>query len=125
MTQRVLGRSLKIHFITIRDVKGNTSCGEVIIQSVQIIDYPHYFTPNGDGYHETWNVIGLENQLNARLYIFDRYGKLLKQLSTAGLGWDGTYNEKLMPSTDYWFRVEFIDNNLEWKEFKSHFTLKR
>ena len=112
------------HSITVRDVKGNTSCGEIFINGVQTIDYPHYFTPNGDGYHDTWNVIGLENQHYARLYIFDRYGKLLKQLSTDGNGWDGTHNGYLLPADDYWFKVEYTEQT-QWKEFKSHFTLKR
>ncbi|MCF6130292.1 T9SS type B sorting domain-containing protein, partial [Flavobacterium sp. AS60] len=118
--------SLGEHTITIRDVKGNTSCGEIVISGVQIIDYPHYFTPNGDGIHDTWNVIGLEDQPFARLYIFDRYGKLLKQLSTTGNGWDGTYNGHMLPADDYWFKVEYLDQTkTRWKEFKSHFTLKR
>jgi gliding motility-associated-like protein len=107
-------------------VKGNTSCGEIVISDIQTINYPHYFTPNGDGIHDTWNVIGLENQPFARLYIFDRYEKLLKQLSTTGNGWDGTYNGNMLPSDDYWFKVEYLDQTKNrWKEFKSHFTLKR
>ncbi|WP_396140640.1 T9SS type B sorting domain-containing protein, partial [Flavobacterium sp.] len=113
------------HTITIRDVKGNTSCGEIVIDNVQTINYPHYFTPNGDGIHDTWNVVGLENEPRAKLYIFDRYGKLLKQLSTTGNGWDGTHNGYLLPSTDYWFKIEFPNLKSEWKEFKSHFSLKR
>ena len=116
--------SLGAHLITVRDVKGNTSCGAIVISGAQTIDYPHFFTPNGDGYHDYWNVIGLEDQHNARLYIFDRYGKLLKQLSTDGPGWDGTFNGYLLPATDYWFKVEYLEQS-QWKEFKSHFSLKR
>ena len=102
-----------------------TNCGEIVIDNVQTINYPHYFTPNGDGIHDTWNVVGLENEPRAKLYIFDRYGKLLKQLSTTGNGWDGTHNGYLLPSTDYWFKIEFPNLKSEWKEFKSHFSLKR
>ncbi|MGV3697891.1 T9SS type B sorting domain-containing protein, partial [Flavobacterium sp.] len=113
------------HSITVRDATGITSCGEISIDGVQTIDYPHYFTPNGDGYNDTWNVRGL-NQLNARLYIFDRYGKLLKQISTSGTseGWDGTFNGHPLPSTDYWFRIEYMEQSVK-KEFKAHFSLKR
>ncbi|HET8810447.1 MAG TPA: T9SS type B sorting domain-containing protein, partial [Flavobacteriaceae bacterium] len=73
------------------------------------IDYPKFFTPNGDGYNDTWNIIGISDQPNAQIYIFDRYGKLLKQLSPTGPGWDGTYNGRPMPSSDYWFRVQYIE----------------
>ncbi|MEQ3665458.1 T9SS type B sorting domain-containing protein, partial [Olleya sp.] len=61
-------------------------------------------------------------------YIFDRYGKLLKQLSPSGLGWDGTYNGNPMPTSDYWFTVEYRepnDTSNTRKQFKAHFTLKR
>ena len=65
------------HTITARDING---CGEAST-TVIVMDYPHFFTPNGDGYHDTWNIIGIADQPNAKIYIFDRYGKLLKQLS--------------------------------------------
>jgi gliding motility-associated-like protein len=98
--------SLGEHTITVRDVKGNTSFGEIVNDRVNTINYPHYFTPNGDGIHDTWNVIGLENQPFARLYIFDRYEKLLKQLNTTGNGWNGTYNGNMLPYEDQRFKVE-------------------
>lgn len=100
-------------------------CGEAST-TVMIMDYPHYFTPNGDGYHDTWNIVGLSGQASAKIYIFDRYGKLLKQLSPTGQGWNGTYNGELMPSSDYWFTVEYMEPTTgDPKEFKAHFTLKR
>uniref|UniRef100_UPI0037C14152 T9SS type B sorting domain-containing protein n=1 Tax=Flavobacterium sp. TaxID=239 RepID=UPI0037C14152 len=86
---------------------------------------PTYFTPNGDGINDTWNIVGL-NQANAKLYIFDRYGKLLKQLSPTDTsqGWDGTYNQQLLPSTDYWFTLDYTENGVA-KQFKAHFSLNR
>ena len=114
------------HTITIWDTEGGLeySCDSVILYDVQIIDYPHYFTPNGDGIHDTWNIFGLSGQPNAKIYIFDRYGKLLKQISSKGQGWDGTFNGKLLPSTDYWFTVDFMETS-KAKQFKAHFSLKR
>jgi gliding motility-associated-like protein len=89
--------------------------------AVTIINYPKYFTPNGDGFHETWNIVGMDN---AVIWIFDRYGKLLKQISTEGLGWDGIYNGQPMPSSDYWFAIDYIESGTS-KTFKAHFSLKR
>ncbi|MGL2967635.1 T9SS type B sorting domain-containing protein, partial [Flavobacterium sp. XGLA_31] len=85
------------------------SCGVQTIENVETIDYPHYFTPNGDGYHDTWNIQGLVNQAGAKIYIFDRYGKLLKQISPTSPGWDGTMNGHLLPADDYWFTVDFLE----------------
>jgi gliding motility-associated-like protein len=96
-----------------------------LTKEVLVIDYPKYFTPNGDGYNDTWNIIGL-NQPDAKLFIFDRYGKLLKQLSatTASEGWNGIYNNEKLPSTDYWFTLDYTENGTK-KQFKAHFSLKR
>ncbi|MCK8482341.1 T9SS type B sorting domain-containing protein, partial [Psychroserpens algicola] len=116
--------SIGEHVVTARDKNG---CGEASDQVI-VMDYPKFFTPNGDGYHDTWKISFPDNsQINAKIYIFDRYGKLLKQLSPTGEGWNGTYNGNEMPTSDYWFVVEYNDpNNLEnRKEFKAHFTLKR
>ncbi|OUR90828.1 hypothetical protein A9Q87_12820 [Flavobacteriales bacterium 34_180_T64] len=116
------GVSAGEHVITARDTIG---CGYASV-SVIVMDYPEFLTPNGDGYHDTWNIIGIGNQPSAKIYIFDRYGKLLKQLSPTSQGWNGTYNGALMPTSDYWFVVEYNEpNNGKRKEFKAHFTLKR
>ena len=104
-----------------RDING---CGE-FLQQLTLIDYPKFFTPNNDGFNDTWNITSLNDQ-NALIYIFDRYGKLLKQLDSSSEGWDGSYNGKPMPSNDYWFKVEYEDPQTgAQKTFKSNFTLKR
>ncbi|NRD21597.1 T9SS type B sorting domain-containing protein, partial [Winogradskyella eckloniae] len=69
------GVSAGEHEIIARDKLG---CGTATATTF-IVDYPLYFTPNGDGFNETWNIAGIGS--NAKIYIFDRYGKLLKQLS--------------------------------------------
>ena len=102
---------------------------EVISAEIlMILGYPKYFTPNGDGFHETWNLINAEEQTTASLYIFDRNGKLLKQLNPLAGGWDGTYNGELMPSSQYWFKVEFdepTDPNRRRRTFSGSFALIR
>ena len=109
--------------VNVRDLNG---CG-VGYAIVFVIDYPKYFTPNGDGYHDTWNIVGVSDQFNAKIQIFDRYGKLLKEISpSSGDGWDGTYNGALLPSSDYWFVLSY--NQLVTGEpalLNAHFTLKR
>ena len=109
------------HSVTFKDANG---CGSVTIE-IGVIDYPRFITPNGDGYHDTWNIIGIaEFDATAKIYIFDRFGKLLKQLSPIGSGWNGIYNGNPLPSSDYWFKVEYTEQEAP-KEFRGHFTLKR
>jgi valyl-tRNA synthetase len=109
------------HLVTVQDLNG---CQDATIE-VYVVDYPLFFTPNGDGYNDTWNIFTLrETNPNAKIYIFDRYGKLIKQIIPAGQGWDGTFNGQNLPSTDYWFTVEYLEND-QTKTFKAHFSLKR
>ena len=81
---------------------------------------PKFFTPNNDGYNDYWIV---PNRLDiiGTIYIYDRYGKLLKEVRDIQYGWDGTYNNNPMPTNDYWYLVRYKDG----KFIKGHFTLKR
>jgi gliding motility-associated-like protein len=114
--------ALGMHSITVKDV--NDCSTPITDNNVLVIGYPKFFTPNGDSFNDTWNIVGFEDQLNTRIYIFDRYGKLLKDISPSGSGWDGNYTGNPMPASDYWFTVEYSEQGVI-KEFKSHFSLKR
>ena len=106
------------HIISVIDEENCTD----LKASVTILNYPRFFTPNDDGFNDTWNITGLNP--DAKISIFDRYGKFLKQISTNGSGWDGTYNGQALFATDYWFTVTYRIAGLE-KTFKAHFSLKR
>ena len=110
-----------LHTVVVRDLN---SCEDDLVLEVFAINYPHFFTPNGDGFNDTWNIPTLASDLSAKIYIFDRYGKLIKQISPSGEGWNGTFNGKELPSSDYWFTVFYLENGTN-KEFKAHFSLKR
>ncbi len=107
------------HIVYVRD---KNNCG-IADQIISVIGFPNFFTPNDDGYNDSWHVYGINtpSQAGSKIYIFDRYGKLLKELSYNSLGWDGTYNGNPMPTSDYWFYIELNDNRI----FRGHFTLKR
>ena len=112
------------YFINIFDTLGD--CSPTRLGPIYIINYPNYFTPNGDGINDNWNIWDLSQQSNAVISIFDRYGKFLKQISPAGSGWDGTYNGEKLPSTDYWFTVDYLPQNSQTRQvFRAHFSLKR
>ena len=106
------------HTITVID---ETYC-TYLTKSINVINYPPFFTPNGDGYNDYWTISGFSE--NFEIKIFDRYGKLLKQISTNGNGWDGTYNSEALGSDDYWFSINYKENGVD-KKFRSHFSLKR
>ena len=111
------------HTIRVRDSNG---CGVATSDSFFLIGYPRFFTPNSDGYNDFWNLITDQSITVYGIRIFDRYGKLLKELDPNSRGWDGSFNGKDMPANDYWFHVKFEDmetNNVQ--EYKAHFSLLR
>lgn len=105
-----------IYTATVRD---KFDCGEDSLK-VTIINYPKFFTPNNDGVNDNWQIKGITDYPAAKIFIYDRYGKLLKQISPNGIGWDGTYGGVLMNTTDFWFTVNLDNEN----SFKGHFSLK-
>ncbi|WP_108867387.1 T9SS type B sorting domain-containing protein [Aquimarina aquimarini] len=109
--------------VYVRDVSG---CNDTGVHTTSVLDYPKFFTPNGDAINDRWNIHCLKNNTSAVIYIFNRYGALLKQIRPSYDSWDGTYRNRNMPSNDYWFKVEYLDkNDGVVKTFSSHFTLKR
>ncbi|MCG2611068.1 T9SS type B sorting domain-containing protein [Flavobacterium sp. SM15] len=92
-------------------------------QTVYILDYPHFFTPNNDSYNDTWFIKNLESEYpNSQVRIFDRYGKLLKQMTaTDTYGWNGLYLNNQLPADDYWFVLTLENGQI----IKGHFALLR
>ena len=64
-----------VHTIFAKDRNG---CG-ITEQQVAVFGYKKYFTPNDDGFNDSWKLEGINSAYN--LLIFDRYGKLLIQLN--------------------------------------------
>ena len=106
--------------VTIIDQNG---CAEVN-KTVLVIDAPKHMSPNNDGDFDTWHIAGVETLPGTVINIFDRKGKLLKQLKHDSLGWDGTYNGQNMPASDYWFTAIIQQNNKSFK-ILGHFALRR
>jgi gliding motility-associated-like protein len=103
---------------TIRDKNG---CGISTPYQVYVLDYSRFFTPNNDGYNDTWKIKNIDLLPKSTIAILDRYGKLLKQLGSNSIGWNGTYNGRELPADDYWFIITFEDGKI----IKGHFSLKR
>ncbi|MGB5428837.1 T9SS type B sorting domain-containing protein [Eudoraea sp.] len=105
--------------LTVRDANG---CGKVE-KNISVMGYPKFFTPNGDGINDYWQITGINEQFqaDALIAIFDRYGKFVAQINPGEEGWNGTSSSNVLPASDYWFNLKLRDG----REIKGHFTLKR
>jgi gliding motility-associated-like protein len=101
-------------------IHDKNGCGTTVSPAFYVLGYPRFFTPNGDGVNDTWQIRNLSlRQPNAAVTIFDRFGKLLCRFSAGSPGWDGKFGGRDMPSDDYWFTIG-LDRTV-----KGHFSLKR
>lgn len=101
-----------VYLVHIKDKK---NCGR-LSEEVIVLDYPNFFTPNGDGFNDVWAIPYLSYKPGAKIRIFNRYGKLVGDSNR----WNGNYNGKKLPADDYWFTLE-IDNRV----VRGHFSLIR
>jgi gliding motility-associated-like protein len=95
-------------------------CDQIITTKHIHFHIPKFFTPNNDSANDTFNLKGIEFYSSSQVLIFDRYGKLLKTAVNTAFSWDGTFNNKQLPSGDYWYII-IVEN----QKFTGHFTLKR
>ena len=108
------------YFVYVKDK--NDTC-QPVTETAFILAYPKFFTPNGDGYNDIWKIKFSSSQEILNVEIYDRFGKLITTLDKDSNGWDGTINEKILPSTDYWFKIIRVSD--QKNIYRGHFTLKR
>jgi len=108
------------HIVAVRDALG---CSTIPETSIMIMEFPKLFTPNGDGYNDTWNIKCLIDDPTAVVSIFDRYGKLIFQFKPSRTAWNGTFNGSMLAATDYWFVVKYTNDNGVEAQYRSHFSL--
>jgi gliding motility-associated-like protein len=107
-------------------IKDIHNCQEFEFE-IPIIGFQKFFTPNNDGYNDTWQILGVnENFYNTSIInIYDRFGKIIANVDPKSIGWNGTYNGTELPASDYWFSVKLIDQNGNTRDKKGHFSLIR
>ncbi|MFD2600696.1 T9SS type B sorting domain-containing protein [Flavobacterium suzhouense] len=101
-------------------VRDKSGCGQDKAEAVLLM-YPKFFSPNGDGIHDNWQVKYAWFTSETSITIMDRYGKIVSSFRGNSPGWDGTFNGYQLPASDYWFIITKKDG----KEYKGHFSLMR
>ncbi|MFP9100692.1 T9SS type B sorting domain-containing protein [Flavobacterium sp. RHBU_24] len=106
-----------IYTVYVRDLQ---QCS-MVSKRLHLLYYPNFFTPNGDSENENWRIEFSSAEPELRVFIYDRYGKLLTNFGPEDDGWDGTFNGSPLPATDYWFVVTRANGQVH----KGHFSLLR
>jgi len=110
-----------IYTVYVNDRHG---CGKVT-DTVAVLDAPKYFSPNADGQNDHWHIYNIKAYPETKIYIYDRFGRLMASFNADHPGWDGLWNGRALPPDDYWFVAEIMYGNGRKRVVKGHFSLIR
>ena len=83
----------------------------VTVEVIRRVDPPNTFTPNGDGYNDTWLIPGITDYPGAEVIIYDRWGQRIYRDVGYEEPWDGSNKGKPVPAGTYYYHIRL--NQLE------------
>ena len=114
----------RFYTLSVKDSRGCIVSIQVLGEYIDI-EIPNFFTPNGNGKHDTWYPKKVRDYHNIEVQIYDRYSRLLKTYRGVNNAWDGTYNNTPLPSGDYWYVIYYNQTPSVRKKLMGNFTLFR
>ena len=109
-----------VYTLTVTNQYGCKATDE--IQVIVDMEIPNFFTPNGDGYNDTWEIPFLNTEPETTITVYDRFGNLLTRYKADQGGWDGTCSGREIPTGTYWYFIEVPGNG---KPYAGPLTIKR
>jgi gliding motility-associated-like protein len=108
--------------VKVTDDKGCVAMVVLPFNFDTMVEFPNFFTPNGDNKNDKWSPINREFFPFIEVIIYDRYGRVVAILDQIR-AWDGTYEGNAVPTGDYWYVVNANDRDKQ--RYVGHFTLYR
>ena len=75
------------------------------VTDIDCINAPTAFTPDGDGYNDTWILENMENYPEAIVSVFNTWGNKVFESNGIYQPWDGTFNGKKLPAATYYYVI--------------------
>lgn len=110
-------------------VETDKGCVDTSTQSVFIDDYfvvyvPNSFSPDNDGYNDTFTAYGT-GITSFKMGIYDRWGGKIIETDDIEKGWDGKKSNSKVEKGIYIYRIEVINFLGEKKLYSGHVTVVR
>ena len=122
LTYQLIGKPTNTGIAAFPLLVGGKSCLVLVkVIDSKVIEVSNFFSPNGDGVNDNWVIPELAFYPEARVYIFDKQGKLLIEYPGKSVGWNGMLNEKPAPIDSYWYFIKLTETEI----LKGNFTLMR
>jgi len=78
---------------------------------------PNGFSPNGDGYNDSWQIDYMYMFPNCEVEVYNRWGEQLFYSKGYNTPWNGSYQGKQVPVGTYYYVIRLND-----KKFPDHFA---
>jgi len=98
----------------------------VYIKEELIFFVPNAFTPDGDENNNIFQPVFTSgfDPFSFNMTIYNRWGETIFETKNADIGWDGSYDGKLVPQGTYTWAIRFRDSNNDKKfEYSGHVLL--
>ena len=73
---------------------------------------PTGFSPNNDGFNDSWQIPWLVNQSGYSVMVVNRWEQRVFFTNNFGNGWDGTYEGEKLPTADYYYVITLSDGTV-------------
>ncbi|MCC5922689.1 MAG: gliding motility-associated C-terminal domain-containing protein [Crocinitomicaceae bacterium] len=116
-----------VYQVIVTDENGCSGSDTTFIQVLQPcvpVAFPNIFSPNGDGQHDTFCILG-DCHTSAQLSIFNRWGERVFFSANAEECWDGTFRDQDVDAGVFVYRLIYIDANNQEHTISGNVTVVR
>lgn len=87
------------------------------------IEIVNFFSPNGDGINDSWQIKEIDRYLNNQIWIYSRTGRELFSAKPYYNNWQGVLDGVPLPAGSYYYRIDLDGNGSI--DFEGWFYLTR
>ena len=112
LLEGLYGGNYRIDVIDANNCIQNRQSSIVVLIDAEIdcLQIPAAFSPNGDGFNDTWQIDNLHMFPRILIQVYNRWGQLVYDGNANSPFWDGTHNDKPVPTGAYIYHIDLYND---------------